>query len=111
MTERSIVDLVLSQRFQTASGALALFLVLAGFGFARWALTGGSPDASLAGLFALGIGVALASISVTLGVMLLVSGQAENRRAAALSMGLAVIAFLLAAPTLLVAVMARTPGQ
>ena len=106
----SLVGLILSPRFQVLSGPLATGLLLFGYGAFRVGYYFGLPRAELLALFSLGFGVALASVAVTLGILLLVAKHTPYRRAALASIAFGALAFLLAAPLFLLTVSGVAEG-
>ncbi len=97
----SIASVVLSPKFQVFSGPGAVGLLVGGYGAFRAAYALGVPRSELLALFSLGVGVALASVAVTLGVILVVAKQTPYPRRAVLSIVLGAVAFVLAGPIFL----------
>lgn len=73
----------------------------AGYGLFRLAYALGLPRPELFALVAIGLAVAMASVAVTLGIVLSVSKQTPYRRGALVSIVCGVVAFVLAGPTFL----------
>lgn len=97
----SIATVILSPRFQALAGPLATGLLLGGYAAFRGAFALGMPRPELLALVALGVGVAVASVAVTLGIILVVAKQTPYPRRAVLSIVLGGAALLLAGPIFL----------
>jgi hypothetical protein len=90
--------LVLSPRSQALSGPGALVSLVLGHGAARAGMALGLPRAELFGLIGIAFAVALASVAITLGLILTVSRQTPFPRAAVASIACGALTFLLAVP-------------
>ena len=90
--------LILSPKFQALAGPLSLGLMVLGVGCTYVASWLGIPRAALFAAAGLGTGVAVASVAVTLGIVLLVSKQTPTRKKALISVVCGIGAFLLAGP-------------
>jgi hypothetical protein len=97
----SIATVVLSPGFQVAAGPGSGGLLLVGYLLFRLAHLLGLPRPELPALLGIGVGVALASVAVTLGVVLVVSKQTPFPRGAVVSIVLGLVAFVCAGPTFL----------
>jgi hypothetical protein len=91
-------SLILSPKFQALAGPLGISFMLIGVVCTYSAMWFGFPRPVLFAAFGLGIGVAIASVAVTLGVILLVAKQTPYRRRALLSIALGIATFVLAGP-------------
>ena len=90
--------LILSPKFQALAGPLSLSFMVLGVACTYLASWLGIPRAALFAAAGLGTGVAVASVAVTLGVVLLVSKQTPMRKKALLSILCGIGTFLLAGP-------------
>ena len=90
--------LILSPKFQALAGPLSLALMLLGVACTYLASWLGIPRAALFAAAGLGTGVAVASVAVTLGIVLLVSKQTPTRKKALISIVCGIGTFLLAGP-------------
>ena len=97
----NIATIVLSPKFQAFAGPLSNGLILFGVAGTYIAMWLGIPRAVLIAAFGLGTGVAVASVAVTLGIILLVAKQTPNPRAALLSVALGIVSFVGAGPVFL----------
>ena len=106
----SVASVVLSPGFQRAAGPAAALLLAGGYGGFRLAWAVGLPRPELIALLAIGIAVCLASVAVTLGVVLLVSRTTPYRRGAFVSILLGIVGFIAAGPIFLLVAGAPAAG-
>ena len=93
--------IILSPKFQALAGPLGIGLMLIGVICTYLAMWIGIPRAVLFAAVGLGTSVAVASVAVTLGIVLLVSKQTPFRKRALVSVALGIATFLLAGPVFL----------
>ena len=93
--------IILSPKFQALAGPLGIGLMQVGVVCTYLAMWLGIPRAVLFAAVGLGTGVAVASVAVTLGIVLLVAKQTPYRKRALISVGLGIASFLLAGPIFL----------
>ena len=93
--------IILSPKFQALAGPLGIGLMLIGVVCTYLAMWIGIPRAVLFAAVGLGTSVAVASVAVTLGIVLLVSKQTPFRKRALVSVALGIATFLLAGPVFL----------
>jgi len=94
----NLPEIVLSPKFQALAGPLGLGLMLIGVSCSYLGMWIGIPRSVLFAAFGLGLGVSMASVAVTLGIILLVAKQTPFRGKALLSVGLGIATFILAGP-------------
>lgn len=94
----SIATVILSPRFQAISGPGSLLVMGLGYlGFLA-ARAADLPRPELVALVAIGVAVAMASVAVTLGVILVVSKQTPSLKAAVASIVFGLAGFIAAGP-------------